>query len=42
MDGETWNLECDESLDVVVTEVCCKRCREVQIARNGSTEGQAG
>jgi hypothetical protein len=42
MDGVTWNLECEESLDVVVTEDCRKRCRAVQIAGNGSTEGQTG
>jgi hypothetical protein len=42
MDGVTWNLECEESLDVAVNLDCCKRCREVQIACNGSTEGETG
>ena len=42
MNGATWNLECEESLDVVVTEDCRKRCREVKIAGNGSKEGQIG
>jgi len=42
MDGVNWNLECEVSLDVVVTEECCKISREMYIARIASRESQTG
>jgi hypothetical protein len=42
MDGVNRRLECEVSLDVVVTEDCFKISREMYIARIGSREGQTG
>jgi hypothetical protein len=42
MDGVTGKLECEVSLDVVVTEDCCKISIEVYIGSIGSREGQKG